>query len=139
MSGVRGRLGRVFLLLAAVAAVTASVALAAAKNTVKITAPASVAHGKQLHTTIYGVASGKLQLAYFAGYNKCASNAVAERKLSIGSIFYHVSGSYSHRVLTPSLNHSGFLCAYLESGGLNSFGVPSGTVVARVSKAFKTT
>jgi hypothetical protein len=124
---------------AAVAALTASVAAAASKNTVQISAPATLVHGKQLHTTIYGVASGKLELAYFAAYKKCAATALAESKLSIGSIYYRVSGKYTHRVLTPSLDRSGYLCAYLESGGVNSHGVPTGTVVAHVAKPFKTT
>jgi hypothetical protein len=127
------------LVLAAIPVLTVSVAAAASKNTVQISAPAKLAHGKQLHTTIYGVASGKLRLAYFAAYKKCAASALAESKLSVGSIYYRVSGAYTHRVLTPSLDRSGYLCAYLESGRVNAHGVPTGTVVARVAKAFKTT
>jgi hypothetical protein len=141
MSDVRSRTrkGLLLLVLAATAVWTTSVAAAASKNTVRINAPAKLVHGKQLQTTIHGVASGKLQLAYFAAYKKCAASALAESKLSIGSIYYHVSGAYSHRVLTPPLNRSGFLCAYLESGAVNGKGVPIGTVVAHVTKAFKTT
>jgi hypothetical protein len=127
------------LVLAAIPVLTASVAAAASKNTVQISAPAKVAGHKVLKTTIYGHAAGKLRLAYFAAYRKCASNALAESRLAFGTFTDRVSGSYTHVVLTPKLDHSGFLCAYLESGGANHAGIPTGTVVAHAAKAFKTT
>jgi hypothetical protein len=122
-----------------VMAVAAAGTAIAAGDSVKISAPNKVQKGHVLHTTISGHTSGPRSLGYFVAYKKCASNSAKELRRAQAGISYAENGHFSHHVATTPVTKSGYLCAYLQKGALDRFGVPTGAVTARASKHFKVT
>ncbi|MBV9820148.1 MAG: hypothetical protein JOZ07_17595 [Solirubrobacterales bacterium] len=92
--------------------------------------PASGTSGSPVTDVITGNASTSETLWYFDSYSACAPTAQQEYPNAVGLGHSPVSGAFSVTVTGVTLSQSAYRCAYLQLGGPNSNGQPTGPTLA---------